>query len=223
MGRRIALAAVLAGLLAVPAWGQRRAMGPAVRSGFAPRSSVFVGGGFGFRGNPRFVVGFNQRAFFFRGQRRFFYPYYWPAVYGGYAYGGYPYAGYPYAGYPYAGYSNPVVVQAPPTNYQPTDYADRRELTEAINRLSDEVYELRQQRESQAATARPQAAVAPGPATILVYRDKHLQEVRDYAIVGQTLWVFNEQRASKIPLNILDLNSTAKLNDERGVEFQLPR
>jgi len=187
--------------------------GPVVRSGFAPRGPVFVGGGFGFRGNPRFVAGFNQRAFFFHGGRRFFYPYYWPAVYGGYG----------YSGYPYTGYSNPIVIQASPTNYQPSDYSDRRELTEAINRLSDEVSELRQQRESQAASARSQAAVAPGPPTILVYRDKHLQEVRNYAIIGQTLWVFNEQRASKIPLTILDLTSTAKLNDERGVEFQLPR
>jgi hypothetical protein len=60
------------------------------------------------------------------------------------------------------------------------------------------------------------------PATLLVFRDQHKQEVVNYAIVGQTLWNFAPQRTQKIPLSDLDLPATAKVNDERGVDFRLP-
>jgi hypothetical protein len=58
--------------------------------------------------------------------------------------------------------------------------------------------------------------------TELVFRDKHTEEVQNYAIVGQTLWVLSVQRARKIPLAELDIPATKKANDDRGVEFQLP-
>jgi hypothetical protein len=61
------------------------------------------------------------------------------------------------------------------------------------------------------------------PATVLVFRDQHQQEVRNYAIAGGTLWVFNEQAAKKIPLSDLDLAATARMNDEHGVDFQVPK
>ncbi len=61
------------------------------------------------------------------------------------------------------------------------------------------------------------------PATALVFRDQHVEEVRNYAIAGGTLWVLNEQAAKKIPLADLDLVATAKVNDERGVDFQVPK
>jgi hypothetical protein len=60
------------------------------------------------------------------------------------------------------------------------------------------------------------------PATILVFRDQHKQEVVNYAIVGQTLWNFAPQHTQKIPLSDLDLPATTKANDERGVDFRLP-
>jgi hypothetical protein len=56
----------------------------------------------------------------------------------------------------------------------------------------------------------------------LVFRDKHIQEVQNYAIVGETLWVFNEQRATRIPIAELDIPATTKLNEERGIEFRAP-
>jgi hypothetical protein len=62
----------------------------------------------------------------------------------------------------------------------------------------------------------------PAPATVLVFRDQHQQEVQNYAIVGQTLWNFSPQRTEKIPLSQLDLAATIKANDERGVDFRLP-
>jgi len=61
------------------------------------------------------------------------------------------------------------------------------------------------------------------PATVLVYRDQHQQEIRNYAIVGQTLWHFTPQRTEKIALANLDLAATEKVNDDRGVSFQVPR
>ena len=61
------------------------------------------------------------------------------------------------------------------------------------------------------------------PATALVFRDRHVLEVRNYAIAGGTLWVFTEQQSKKIPLAELDLNATAKMNDARGVDFQVPK
>ena len=63
----------------------------------------------------------------------------------------------------------------------------------------------------------------PHEPTVLVFRDKHTQEVENYAIVGQTLWIFNEQRATKVPLTSLDVDATAKANEERGLEFRVPQ
>jgi len=61
------------------------------------------------------------------------------------------------------------------------------------------------------------------PATILVFRDQHKQEIHNYAIVGLTLWTFDPQHSQRIPLSDLDLAATAQANDDRGVEFRLPR
>ena len=108
-------------------------------------------------------------------------------------------------------------------------------------RLQDEVDRLKEERsqrqESEAtredrapapAPSRFQAKPAPhedrsqSPALTLVFRDGHQLEVRKYAIVGKTLWNFSEDTARKIPLSSLDLDATAKLNEQRGVEFPLP-
>jgi hypothetical protein len=60
------------------------------------------------------------------------------------------------------------------------------------------------------------------PETALVFRDKHVEQVRNYAISGGTLWVLNESAAKKIPLTQLDIDATVKMNDDRGVDFQVP-
>ena len=60
------------------------------------------------------------------------------------------------------------------------------------------------------------------PATVLVFRDQHKQEIQNYAIIGQTLWSFGSPRTQKIPLTDLDLPATIKANDERGVTFHVP-
>jgi hypothetical protein len=69
-----------------------------------------------------------------------------------------------------------------------------------------------------------EAPSKPPPATVLVFRDQHRQEITNYAISSGTLWVLSDHAvAKKIPLADLDLDATAKANDERGVEFQVPR
>jgi len=60
------------------------------------------------------------------------------------------------------------------------------------------------------------------PATVLVFKDRHKQEIRNYAIFGQTLWNFVPQRIEKISLHDLDLDATIKANDERGLLFRIP-
>ncbi len=63
--------------------------------------------------------------------------------------------------------------------------------------------------------------VTPIDATVLVFRDGHHQEVTNYAIVGQTLYVF-DKRTQKIAITDLDVAATIKLNDDRGVDFHVP-
>jgi len=61
----------------------------------------------------------------------------------------------------------------------------------------------------------------PVDATVLVFRDGHREEVNNYAIMGQTVYVF-DNRTQKIALTDLDVAATVKLNDDRGVEFHVP-
>ena len=125
---------------------------------------------------------------------------------------------------PYPVYTTPysqVVEQTPST------VADRgSDLAGELERLTDEVERLREEQ-----TAREQARLTPPrrpsaeenvPSTILLFRDGHRSEVSNYAIVGQTLWVFTQQRARKIPVSDLDVEATKKVNAGRGVEVPLP-
>lgn len=68
---------------------------------------------------------------------------------------------------------------------------------------------------------------AQGPSTAatatLVFRSGRRMDIGNYGIVGKTLWVFDEQRARKIPLNDLDLEATRKVNAENGFEFKIPQ
>src|SRR5712691_10341804 len=126
---------------------------------------------------------------------------------------------------PYPVYTAPYYQVAEQT---PATVADREgDLAREVGRLRDEVERLRDEQVSREQAR--QAALQPRPAvedktatTILVFRDGRRSEVQNYAIVGQTLWVFSEQRARKIPVSDLDLAATKKANAERGVEFLLP-
>ena len=106
-------------------------------------------------------------------------------------------------------------------------YQQNQELARELDRLSDEVERLRDDQQARYAPPAPkpqaQSKTEPHEPTVLVFRDKHTQEVENYAIVGQTLWIFNEQRATKVPLTSLDVDATAKANEERGLEFRVPQ
>jgi len=69
--------------------------------------------------------------------------------------------------------------------------------------------------------APPVPETQPLDATVLVFRDGHQEEVSNYAIMGQTLYIFGT-RTQKIGLGDLDVPKTIKLNDDRGVDFHLP-
>jgi hypothetical protein len=209
-------------LLATPMWSQMRPSGranvPVGRFGFAPRHSGFFPGGFGrrpgffFHRNPFFFGQFGHRRRFFFGGSVFSSPLYYSSGY-----------------YPLDyGYSYPVVVQAPPqSSYYPQEYRQNGQLQHDIDVLTGKVDRLQEEVERRLPytprESRPQPEPAPLPSTVLVFKDRHTQEVRNYAIVGETVWVFDEQRADKIPVADIDLEATAKLNEERGVEFRPPQ
>jgi hypothetical protein len=143
--------------------------------------------------------------------------------------------GYPlYGGYGYAGYYDPFWWWDSSSSYN-YDEERTRELALAseMNTQSIEEQRLRErenwdrERDQDTYARRPQARAeehsAAVPATVLVFRDQHQQEVRNYAIAGETLWVLNEQTAKKISLADLDLAATVRMNDERGVDFQVPK
>lgn len=66
------------------------------------------------------------------------------------------------------------------------------------------------------------AAEADTPMTVLVFQDGHRTEARNYAIVGQTLWIYTEDDSKKVPLADLDVNATKSANSDRGIVFQVP-
>jgi hypothetical protein len=58
--------------------------------------------------------------------------------------------------------------------------------------------------------------------TVLVFRDGHKMEATNYAIVGQSLWIYTDQDSKKVPLSDLDVTATKNANSDRGVIFQVP-
>lgn len=96
-----------------------------------------------------------------------------------------------------------------------------------LQALTDEVEMLREEqdsrrdlppREVESSNSTPEKPLK----TVLVYRDGHQSEVQDYAILGKTLWIFAGQSTKKIALADLNLDSTKKMNDDRGIDFVSP-
>ena len=137
--------------------------------------------------------------------RRWIAPYYIPAYDGSYGYdpgGGAPYM---YSGPP-AEQTLHIVVDMPRRNELSAE--DDEDDSPAVNRRQSK-------RDRDAPDAKP---IDP---TVLVFRDGHQQEVTNYAIMGQTVYVF-DSRTQKIALTDLDVAATIKVNDDRGVDFHLP-
>jgi hypothetical protein len=184
-------------------------------SGRSFSSGSFSNRSFGFRGTHFGPDHFHHRVFFSSFSPHFFGYYGYPAYYGGYGYSTADYPGYDYYG---SGYSNEAY----------SNQNDVAQQQQDIDRLEDEVARLREQRNfdhqsSDAPSPQPASRSEVSAPTVLVFRDKHTQEVQNYAIVGGTLWIFSDQRATKLPLSWLDPEATSKANEDRGLDFQLPK
>lgn len=125
-------------------------------------------------------------------------------------------------GYDYVGNGGPDLYSGPPPG--PNDPI----LHVIVEQPPANPYGPPPDRESYAAPAAPPAPsaaapaeVKPGEPTLLVFRNGHKQEVTNYAIMGETLYVFDQGR-KKIALADLDIPATVKANDDRGMEFRVP-
>jgi len=116
-----------------------------------------------------------------------------------------------------------------------TDYDQNLAAANEMNQQSlEEQRMLRQEQADGDQDAYANPAPAPGsssndkqgdpilPATVLVFRDQHREQIQNYAIIGQMLWNFAPQHTHKIPLSDLDLAATVKANDDQGVTFRVP-
>jgi len=251
MRRWMYMAALGAVLLAAPLWAQRGGgHGGIAAGGFRGGPAGGVHGGTGFTGGtPR---GSYWGGGFHGGVGHGGYPGYSPHYSGHYPYWGwrYPWRGYRgYYGYGWRGYPAWGWYGGGSVGYYPGDYyasgwysdsstqypvyvyanPDTSSVAIAqqqeINRLNDEVARLRAEQQSGAAQnyappSSPKAEIHGD--TVLVFRDRHTEEIQNYAIVGKTLWVFTEQRARKIPIAELNVPATTKANEARGIDFRLP-
>jgi hypothetical protein len=140
---------------------------------------------------------------------------------GGFGYG-YPYA---YAIDPYSSYYS--TAQGQGTDQQLQSY-----LEDQQRRNTELELELRNERQRtadrEAAQAPPAAPPAPaprepdGPGTVLIFRDGSRTEVKNYAIIGDTLFEVDTRFTKRVPLSTLDVPATIKVNNDRGVEFSVP-
>lgn len=98
------------------------------------------------------------------------------------------------------------------------------QLAVEIQRLSDEIEFMRQGRGRQEQAGQPGASLSARTAasTVFVFRDGRRMTTENYAIAGQTLWVFNEHAAKKYPLADLDRGATEQANADNGVDLRLP-
>jgi len=160
--------------------------------------------------NPFFFAGGFFGAPFFPGS--FFPGAYWPGTYSyipGFSSDLY---------YPQQQQQQPVVVSG--------DNNNDVQLAVQMQRLTDEVEQLR---EEQARAARPPAApgtslsaVPPAAATTFVFRDGRRITAQNYAIAGETLWIFSEHTAKKLPMADLDRAATEQVNAANGIELHFP-
>jgi hypothetical protein len=214
-----------------------RTFGPVARPGgfsrFSPSNRVFSSRSFSSRGhvfiNRPFVNRpfgfrrFHHRFGFFDGCFGCFSPFFfsggfflgtpfYPGFYGDYYGDNYGYG-------PPA--SQPVVVNA--------DNGNSAELAAQVQQLTDEVSDLRSEENrrynddrARASSGATLSAKEPAVSTVFVFRDGNRISARNYAIAGQTLWIFSEQSARKYQLGDLDAAATEQANAANGVEFHLP-
>jgi hypothetical protein len=127
--------------------------------------------------------------------------------------------------YPYSYYPPPA--QEPVAAEAPTSATDI-ELVREVQRLSDEVEDLREEQSRAREPRQPLtpgsslSAMPPAVATSFVFRDGRRLTAQNYAIAGETLWIVNENVAKKYSMSDLDRAATEQVNAANGVEVHLP-
>ena len=116
---------------------------------------------------------------------------------------------------------------APPAYYAQPAYSapsyDNSALQVEIQRLTDEVEELRQEQSARQQPPSPQPqAERLSPMAVFVLRDGTRVESRNYGIAGQTIWILTERHARMIKVSDLDIAATNKSNEERGLDLVIP-
>lgn len=149
------------------------------------------------------------------------------------------YYGYPGVYDPYLGYS-PEGSPAGPNDAAAVGdarHSDLLSLREYKDLLRDEIAleeaRLRRQRAAADAAAEPHEpapappstpAPGPQPESVLIFADGHQAAVVNYAIVGDALFdLSTPAKPRKIALAELNVPATIKANEERGLDFQLPK
>ena len=129
----------------------------------------------------------------------------------------------PFWGAPY--YTPPAY--SDPTYVAPSVSQNEVDLSYQVQRLSQEIEQLRQDQALAASRLyNPAPPPAPGPPptpTTLVFCDGHRMMVENYAIIGQTIWVLDEKTSLKISMSELDLEATERENRSKGIRFLLPQ
>ena len=141
---------------------------------------------------------------------------------------GSPFWSYPYYG---GGYYPSDYTSAQPQQAVSSDNSNQVELAREVQQLSDQIEELRYEegRRAEQQKAPPpsssgtsMSARTPAIATTFVMRDGSHVVAQNYALTGQTLWIFDEHKARKIPLSDVDREATEKFNAANGIEIRLP-
>ncbi len=218
----LAFAVVCSLVLVTPSFGQARGIPPPTvlsmggpHSLGAPPPSVTSMGpripGYGHYHQSYYNGRYRGYGYGYSGGWAYAAPYYY-IPYGDYGYD-YDYVGGadPYSGPP-VGPNDPtlhIIVEQPPVR----SYRAPAEDVEA--EATPPPPPVRQEQASPAREAKP---IEP---TVLIFHDGHRQEVTNYAIMGQTVYVLDDH-TQKIPLANLDVAATVKANDDRGLEFEVP-
>jgi hypothetical protein len=119
----------------------------------------------------------------------------------------------------------PYYSSGPNAPYEAAYSADANAEESEIARLSSEVAQLQEQRTTPPTPcncAHPKEQRSSNEKAVLIFRDKHQEEIENYAIVGKTLWILDQDRARKIPLAQIDIAATNQANANRGVDFAIP-
>jgi hypothetical protein len=191
------------------------------------------------RGPFFFPNRFHRRVFFntcfngFNCSNRFFFPGFGFGFGTGFGLGlGATYLPYYPAPYYPSDYSSPApyypaeynTMTAPQTANQ--ENANDVYLAAMLQKLTDEVEEMKNDQKSHAGSGLvlgPSAkADTAGPAVIFVFHDGTRINTHNYAIAGQTIWVFSENQARKYRLADLDRAATEQANAANGIELRLP-